>query len=55
MDTIEIDTELEHIRGLCIIREALRLRGASALELRQCDRTIDSARERLATAARRAA
>lgn len=50
-----IEQELEHIRGLVVIREALRTRGASALELRQCDRTIRKAHERLAGIVKRAA
>jgi hypothetical protein len=43
--------ELQHIRGLEIIREALRIRGASELELRRCDATIAAARARLRPAA----
>ena len=43
-----IEKELEHIRGLVVIREALRLRGASAIELRRCDQTIRHAKTRLA-------
>jgi hypothetical protein len=43
-----IDKELEHIRGLVVIRDALRLRGASPVELKQCDRTIARAKARLA-------
>jgi hypothetical protein len=45
------EQELEHIRGLELIREAMRIRGASKLELRQCDRTIRDAQRRLAQAA----
>jgi hypothetical protein len=47
--------ELEHIRGLVVIRGALRLRGASALELRRCDETIRKAHERLAAVVKHAA
>jgi hypothetical protein len=54
MNTI-IQQELEHIRGLVVIRDALRRRGASSLELRQCDRTIRNARARLTTLVRHAA
>jgi hypothetical protein len=54
MQTI-IERELEHIRGLVVIREALRLRGASSLELRQCDRTIGTARKRLSELVQHAA
>ena len=43
-----IQKELEHIRGLVVIRDALRRRGASAIELRRCDQTIRRARARLA-------
>jgi hypothetical protein len=43
-----IERELEHIRGLVVIREALRLRGASSIELRRCDQTIQRAKARLA-------
>lgn len=50
-----IDQELEHIRGLVVIREALRLRGASSLELQRCDRTIARAKARLAELVARAA
>ena len=50
-----IDQELEHIRGLVVIRDALRRRGATALELRRCDETIRKARRRLAAAVKHAA
>jgi hypothetical protein len=50
MNTTE-HAELQHIRGLEIIREALRILGASELELRQCDATIAAARARLQLAA----
>ena len=50
-----IEQELEHIRGLVVIRDALRIRGASTLELRQCDRTIRKAHERLAGVVKHAA
>lgn len=50
-----IERELEHIRGLVVIRDALRVRGASTLELRRCDETIRKARGRLAAAVRHAA
>jgi hypothetical protein len=50
----EYEKEQQHIRGLVVIREALRLRGASQLELRRCDATIRAAERRLAAAARAA-
>ena len=50
-----IQQEQEHVRGLVVIREALRRRGATALELKQCDRTIRRAEARLAAVARSAA
>lgn len=43
-----IEQELEHVRGLVVIRDALRARGATQLELRQYDATIRQARRRLA-------
>lgn len=48
MNTTMIERELVHIRGLVVIREALRARGATELELRRCDATIRRARRRLA-------
>ena len=50
-----IEQELEHIRGLVVIRDALRLRGASTLELRRCNETIRKAHERLAEVVKHAA
>ena len=50
-----VEQELEHVRGLVVIREALRARGDSTVELRQCDRTIGEARERLAATVKAAA
>jgi hypothetical protein len=50
-----VQQELEHIRGLVVVRDALRRRGASSLELRQCDKTMGQARERLAQHVRSAA
>lgn len=50
-----IEQELEHIRGLVVIRDALRIRGASTLELRQCDQTIREAHDRLAGIVKHAA
>jgi hypothetical protein len=44
----QTEQELEHIRGLVVIRDALRRRGATAMELRRCDETIRKARRRLA-------
>lgn len=49
----DLEKELDHVRGLVVIREALRARGASEQELRQCDATIRAARRRLAGAAKR--
>jgi hypothetical protein len=52
MNTTTIEQELEHVRGLVVIREALRARGATELELRRCDATIRRARRRLADSVR---
>lgn len=51
--TDHLDEELRHIRDLVVIRDALRVRGASEDELRQCDATIHAARRRLAESAKR--
>ena len=43
-----VEQELRHVRDLVVVREALRVRGATALELSECDTVIAAARAQLA-------
>jgi hypothetical protein len=52
MSPSTVDRELSHVRDLVVVREALRLRGATSIELGECDAVIAAARERLAHATR---
>ncbi|HEY2072838.1 MAG TPA: hypothetical protein VGG88_04610 [Gaiellaceae bacterium] len=51
----DVDAEIGHIRGLVLIRKLLAERGASSVELHQCDAVIARCREELAELALRAA
>jgi hypothetical protein len=49
-----VDEEIGHIRGLVLIRRMLAERGATAVELRECDVVITDCRRQLAVLALRA-
>jgi hypothetical protein len=51
--TFSVEHELRHIRDLVVVRDALRARGATPVDLRECDVTIRDARRRLAELTRR--
>ena len=44
----EVDLQIDHIRGLVLIRRMLADRGATASELRECDAVIAGCRVQLA-------
>ena len=46
--------EIRHIRDLVFVRNLLEARGASSVEVRECDAVIDECRRRLAVSAKRA-
>lgn len=50
----DVDQQIDHIRGLVLIRRMLAERGAAASELRECDSTIAENRLQLAELAIRA-
>lgn len=50
----DVADEIGHIRGLVLIRRMLAERGASAVELGECDDVIADCRRRLADLALRA-
>jgi hypothetical protein len=49
-----VDEEIGHIRGLVLIRRMLAERGATAVELNECDAVIAACRRQLATLAQSA-
>jgi hypothetical protein len=51
--TFSVEDELRHIRDLVVVRDALRVRGATPADLQECDATIRDARRRLAELAQR--
>jgi hypothetical protein len=53
-DREELRDERRHIRDLIFLRHLLIARGASAADLRSCDRVINEARGRLADLAKQA-
>jgi hypothetical protein len=50
-----VDEEIDHIRGLLLIRKMLAERGAAPAELQDCDAVIARCRRQLAELAVRAA
>ncbi|HXH97927.1 MAG TPA: hypothetical protein VNH40_12025 [Gaiellaceae bacterium] len=51
-DTSDLQGEVRHIRDLVFVRRLLDERGATAVELAECDATIRDARMRLAESSR---
>jgi hypothetical protein len=51
----QVDEEIDHIRGLLLIRRMLADRGAAPAELQDCDAVIARCRRQLAELAVRAA